>query len=139
MNALKIQVKNGRLSFDEPTELPDGTVVELHPSIEEPKKQLLWEEIKALYPDEWVILVDLVYKEPVASRQVAGGIVFARSKNKKELLQSTKDVLVGQHRACFFTGSLAPNAKLLLEWKLLNFEFRMQEGLILSELANAVH
>ena len=31
MSALKAQVKNGRLVMDEPTELPEGTVLELAP------------------------------------------------------------------------------------------------------------
>jgi hypothetical protein len=29
MHALKVQVKNGRLAFDEPTDLPDGAEVEV--------------------------------------------------------------------------------------------------------------
>ncbi len=35
MNALKALVKNGRIVVDEPTDLPEGTVVHLIPTVEE--------------------------------------------------------------------------------------------------------
>jgi hypothetical protein len=35
MHALKAQVKNGRIVVDEPTDLPEGTVVHLIPTVEE--------------------------------------------------------------------------------------------------------
>jgi hypothetical protein len=102
MNALKAQVKNGRLSLDIPTELPEGAVVELLPRpVEEPKKQLLWEEIKALYPDEWVVMVELLFNE---SKQVIGGFVFDHSKSRKALSPRIKQELAGMERAVFYTG-----------------------------------
>jgi hypothetical protein len=107
MNALKVQVKNGRLSFDVPTELPEGTIVELSPKTVEPKKQLLWEEIKVLYPDEWVALVDLLFNDdraPNESKQVIGGVVFAHSPSRKELSPRIKQELSGVYRAVFYTG-----------------------------------
>ncbi len=33
-NALRARVQNGRIVLDEPTELPDGTVLELVPGVE---------------------------------------------------------------------------------------------------------
>ncbi len=33
-NALRAQVQNGRITLDEPTDLPDGTLLELVPGVE---------------------------------------------------------------------------------------------------------
>jgi hypothetical protein len=96
MNALKIQVKNGRLFFDEPTELPEGTIVELNPKTVEPPKQLLWEEIKVLYPNEWVVLVNLLHndeREPNESRQVIGGCLCSLPEPKRTLAQNQAGAL----------------------------------------------
>lgn len=116
MNALKAQVKNGRLVLDEPTTLPEGTVVALTPNIEEPTKQLSWDEIKALYPEEWVVMIDLLYTEPNdpnVAKQICGGVVFAHSKKRDGLLRSTNGALAGMSAAFFFTGKMKGH---LLRW-----------------------
>lgn len=67
--------------------------------------KLSWSEIRTRYPDEWVILIDVEPHEPGAA--IGGGVVFAHSKNKKELLSSTKEALAGRSRAILFTGEVA--------------------------------
>lgn len=67
--------------------------------------RLSWNEIRQRYPDEWVILVDVDPHGP--AEPVPGGVVFAHSRNKKELLSSTKDALAGKSRAILFTGEVA--------------------------------
>lgn len=67
--------------------------------------KLSWNEIRTQYPDEWVILID--HEPDVPSEPVSDGVVFAHSKNKKELLSSTKEALAGKSRAILFTGEVA--------------------------------
>lgn len=67
--------------------------------------KLTWVEIKSRYPDEWVILVDLDADD--LSNEVHAGVVFAHSKNERELLAATKDALSGQSSAVLFTGEIA--------------------------------
>jgi hypothetical protein len=107
MDILKVQVKNGRLSFDVPTELPEGTIVELSPKTVEPQRQLLWEEIKVLYPDEWVALVDLLFNDdraPNESKQVIGGVVYTHSPSRKEISPIIRHGLRVVYSAIFYTG-----------------------------------
>jgi hypothetical protein len=66
--------------------------------------KLSWDEIRMSYPDEWVILVDFERETPDSA--VTGGVVFAHSRNKRELLSSTKEALRGQSRAIRFTGEV---------------------------------
>lgn len=67
--------------------------------------KLSWDEIKNQYPNEWVILVDLDADD--VSNEVHAGVVFAHSKNERELLASTKEALAGKSSAVLFTGELA--------------------------------
>ncbi|MBI4858987.1 MAG: hypothetical protein HY815_01745 [Candidatus Riflebacteria bacterium] len=74
-------------------------------------EKLTWDEIKKQYPDEWVILVNLDRNGD--DDAVQGGEVFAHSKNKKDLLASTKMALAGQSRAVRFTGEVARGGYLI--------------------------
>jgi hypothetical protein len=66
---------------------PEGTLM---------ADKLTWDEIKSRYPDEWVVLVDLDADD--VSDEVHAGVVFAHSKNERELLAATKDALAGKSR-----------------------------------------
>ena len=67
--------------------------------------KLTWDEIRRQYPDQWVILIDLDADD--VSHEVHAGVVFAHSKNERELLASTKAALAGKSSAVLFTGELA--------------------------------
>lgn len=45
-------------------------------------KKLTWDEIKALYPDEWVELID--YDWPDEERDPRGGVVRVHAKTREE-------------------------------------------------------
>jgi hypothetical protein len=68
-------------------------------------EKLSWDQIRAKYPDEWVILVDLDADD--VTDEIHAGVVFAHSKDERELLATTKVALAGQSRAVLFTGELA--------------------------------
>jgi hypothetical protein len=84
-------------------------------SVPQEKKQLSWDEIKVLHPNEWVLLVDLAYTQPTdpsVTKDVCGGVVFDHSANKKELVARCKEPLFGVCAALFFTGTKKAWSKL---------------------------
>ncbi len=73
-------------------------------------KHLEMPEIRALYPDEWVLLGDPV----IDVTTVLGGTVVYHSKNKKDLLKG-KDLLSPFGLSTWaFTGEIAPNRRIWL-------------------------
>lgn len=65
----------------------------------EPKRS--WDEIKKLYPDEWVILIDFE-DDPESVIGVAAGRVLDHSKSRDEIHERQLDVK--QDAAVLFTG-----------------------------------
>jgi hypothetical protein len=66
-----------------------------------PESKQSWEEIKALYPDEWVILVDVDVNE---TTDVTAGIVFDHNPDKRYIHERQKG-LRGEV-AVLYTGTI---------------------------------
>lgn len=77
------------------------------------------EEIKAQYPDQWVLVGNPELDNPntlgsIVSKLVRGIVLFA-SKDKRELAYSAKDFKGDvQRTACIYTGEIAQNRIFLL-------------------------
>ena len=82
-------------------------------------KALSIEDIKKMYPDQWVLLGNPVLRNPQSNGAIVNrlitGIVLSASKNKRELAEKAKD-LVGDYEetACVYTGEVAKNKIYLL-------------------------
>ena len=82
-------------------------------------KALSIEDIKKMYPDQWVLLGNPVLRNPQSNGAIVNrlitGIVLSVSKNKRELAGKAKD-LVGDYEetACVYTGEVAKNKIYLL-------------------------
>ena len=76
-------------------------------------------EIKAQYPDQWVlvgnpILKDLDVLEAIINKLVSGTVLFA-SKDKREIAYKAKDLRQGYEGiTCVYTGELPQNRRWLL-------------------------
>lgn len=76
-------------------------------------------EIKAQYPDQWVlvgnpILKDLEVLEAIINKLVSGTVLFA-SKDKREIAYKAKDLRQGYEGiTCVYTGELPQNRRWLL-------------------------
>ena len=77
------------------------------------------DEIKAQYPDQWVlvgnpILKDLDTLEAIINKLVQGVVLFA-SKDKREIAYKAKDLREGYEGiTCVYTGEMPRNRKWLL-------------------------
>ena len=72
---------------------------------------LFFDEIKKLYPDEWVLLGDPELKDPELNEaivhKVVSGTVLFHSKDKREIGYRAKDVKKGfAHFVCVYTGEM---------------------------------
>ena len=82
-------------------------------------KALSIEDIKKMYPDQWVLLGNPVLRNPQSNGAILNrlitGIVLSASKNKRELAEKAKYV-VGDYdeTACVYTGEVAKNRIYLL-------------------------
>ena len=82
-------------------------------------KPLSMEDIKKMYPDQWVLLGNPVLRNPQSNGAILNrlitGIVLLASKNKRELAEKAKYV-VGDYdeTACVYTGEVAKNRIYLL-------------------------
>ena len=82
-------------------------------------KALSIEDIKKMYPDQWVLLGNPVLRNPQSNGAILNrlitGIVLLTSKNKRELAEKAKYV-VGDYdeTACVYTGEVAKNKIYLL-------------------------
>ena len=63
--------------------------------------KLSWDEVRAKYPDEWVILVDLVVNE---TTDVTAGRVYDHSPDRSYIHEKQLDVR--QDAAVLYTGKL---------------------------------
>ncbi len=76
-------------------------------------------EIKAQYPDEWVLIGDPELDNPntlgsIVSKLVRGAVLFA-CKDKRELAYSAKAYRKGYETyTCIFTGEIPKNRKFWL-------------------------
>lgn len=77
------------------------------------------DEIKAQYPDQWVLvgnptLKDLDTLEAIINKLVQGVVLFA-SKDKREIAYKAKDLREGYEGiTCVYTGEMPRNRKWLL-------------------------
>lgn len=75
-----------------------------------PLDVMTWDQIKAQFPDEWVVLVDCVVDE---HETVTGGRVLAHSPQKRDL----REALKGPRDAAFlFTGKPRPIAAAMVRF-----------------------
>ena len=82
-------------------------------------KALSVEDIKKMYPDQWVLLGNPVLRNPQSNGAILNrlitGIVLSASKNKRELAEKAKDVISDYaETACVYTGEVAKNRIYLL-------------------------
>lgn len=76
-------------------------------------------EIKAQYPDQWVlvgnpVLKDLDILEAIINKLISGIVLFA-SKDKREIAYKAKDLRQGYDGiTCVYTGELPQNRRWLL-------------------------
>ena len=73
-------------------------------------------EIKAQYPDQWVLVANPELDKPgtlgSVVRKLIRGIVLHASKDKRELAYSAKDYRKGYDTyTCIFTGEIPQNRK----------------------------
>ena len=71
-----------------------------------------FEDIKKMYPDEWVLLANPEMKEPTIQAsivsQLVRGIVLAHSKDKREIAYQSRSLKQGFKRyTCVFTGEIS--------------------------------
>lgn len=77
------------------------------------------EQIKALYPDQWVLVGNPELNEPntlgsIVNRLIRG-FVLSSSKDKRDLVQHAKELRVGYTSvACIYTGTFPTKRKWLL-------------------------
>lgn len=77
------------------------------------------DQIKAQYPDQWVLIGNPELDDPntlgsIVSKLVRGLVLFA-SKDKRELAYRAKDFTKDvQRTACIYTGEIAQNRVFLL-------------------------
>jgi hypothetical protein len=79
-----------------------------------------YEEIKALYPDEWVLIGDLELKEPMLqtsiSRNFKSGVVLLHGTDRFDIARRAKDVRIGHANiTLIFTGNIPQNRPLWLK------------------------
>ncbi len=78
-----------------------------------------FEAIRALYPDQWVLIGDPEIDNsdtlgPIASK-LLGGVVLFTSKDKREIGYRTKELRKGYESVtCVYTGTVPQNRKWLL-------------------------
>lgn len=73
------------------------------PSPDTPSELLTWAQIAARYPDQWVILIDMV-KEPCAN---SGGRVVAHGPTRDAVKQARHDAIrLHGHLGQYWTGEL---------------------------------
>ena len=80
---------------------------------------MTFEEIKKMYPNEWVILGDPELRDPEIMGSIVekliGGVVLAHDKNLKHLAANARDHRKGFSRyTTVFTGDIPKNRKYLL-------------------------
>ena len=76
-------------------------------------------EIKAQYPDQWVLVGNPQLTDPTISGSIVNklvkGLVLYASKDKRELAYRAKDFREQVERtACIYTGEIPQNRKFLL-------------------------
>jgi len=81
--------------------------------------ELTIDEIKARYPDQWVLLANPVLKVPsvndILANRLVKAIVLLASKDKRELAYRAKEVVAGyQDTALLYTGEAAKKRYFLL-------------------------
>ncbi len=78
-----------------------------------------FEDIRALYPDQWVLIGDPEMDTfdtlgPIASK-LQGGVLLFASKDKREIGYRTKELRKGYESVtCVYTGIIPQNRKWLL-------------------------
>jgi hypothetical protein len=77
------------------------------------------EEIKAQYPDQWVLVGNPVLKDTdtleVIINKLVRGVVLYASMDKREIAYKAKDLRQGYEGiTCVFTGDMPQNRKWLL-------------------------
>jgi hypothetical protein len=82
-------------------------------------KVLTFNEIRQLYPDQWVLIGNPELDDPnslgsIVSKLVSGVVLLA-GKDKREIAYKTKDVRKGfESVTCVYTGIFPKNRKWLL-------------------------
>lgn len=82
-------------------------------------KVLTINEIKAQYPDEWVLVGNPQMREDnfvgAVIRKIIDGIVIYHSKDKREIAYKIEELRYGFDKvACVFTGEMPKNRKIWL-------------------------
>ena len=69
-------------------------------------EKLSWGEIRKLYPDEWVILLDGAGDGDDWEPEIRAGVVFKHCEARDELFVGTKEALAGKSRTIRYTGEV---------------------------------
>ena len=82
-------------------------------------KILSIEDIKNMYPDQWVLIGNPTLRNPQSNgaiiNRLISGIVLLASKDKRELAYKAKDLVKDyDETACIFTGEIPKNRIFLL-------------------------
>lgn len=74
-------------------------------------ERLTWSEIRARYPDEWVLLVDGEWIEGVFPGFVTA-VVVGHAPGSREVYEKFGHLVARGHHAHFFTGRIKPRLPL---------------------------
>lgn len=82
-------------------------------------KELTIDEIKALYPDQWVLVCNPELRNPEVNssflNRLVKGIVLLANKDKRELAYQSREVTSNYNETiCIYTGEVAQNRIFLL-------------------------
>ena len=80
---------------------------------------LNFEDIKKMYPDEWVLIGNPEVREPIVQASIVSqllrGIVLSHNKDKRELAHQSRNLKSGFDRyTCVYTGEVPKKRKFLL-------------------------
>lgn len=84
---------------------------------------LTMEEIKATYPNQWVLIGNPELRNPTTNgsfiHRLISGVVLLSNKDKRELAYQAKQAVAGYDETiCIYTGEVAQNRIFLLQNKL---------------------
>ena len=79
-----------------------------------------YEEIKAQYPDEWILIGDLELKNPMLQTSISSnfksGVVLSHDVNRFEVARRSKEARVGYRNiTLIYTGNIPQNRPLWLK------------------------
>ncbi len=85
---------------------------------------LTMEEIKATYPNQWVLIGNPELRNPTTNgsfiHRLISGVVLLSNKDKRELAYQAKQVVASYDETiCIYTGEVAQNRIFLLQNKLI--------------------